>query len=225
MKNNYKQTIWYSLWFSIIEIMIWVFIFSLWIISIFAIIIATINVNTYNKNHIIASNLAREQLELVRNIRDTNYIRIQRYNQLDQKITNYNKVLESHSSYDEEKLIQIWQKYKIENDFSDTAPFSINMKKFENIFKEWKENLNSDEMEYYRLCIDNDKKYIYCNGSTRLKPTRFYKYIDITQVSTKDDDTDIVINNAIKVKSKVIWYIKWYHEYEINTVIADRKRL
>jgi hypothetical protein len=38
--------------------------------------------NTYNKNHIIASNLAREQVELIRNVRDTNYKKLQRWNML-----------------------------------------------------------------------------------------------------------------------------------------------
>jgi hypothetical protein len=27
------------------------------------------------------------------------------------------------------------------------------------------------------------------------------------------------------LKSKVIWYIRWYHEFEVNSIIADWKRL
>jgi hypothetical protein len=52
------------------------------IISVFSIIINTLNLNEYNKNYIIAANLAREQIELVRNIRDSNYEKIQIYNQI-----------------------------------------------------------------------------------------------------------------------------------------------
>jgi hypothetical protein len=40
------------------------------------------NLNDYNKNYIVASNLAREQLELIRNIRDNNYKKVQIYNQI-----------------------------------------------------------------------------------------------------------------------------------------------
>ncbi|MDR1945430.1 MAG: hypothetical protein LBQ59_05220 [Candidatus Peribacteria bacterium] len=52
------------------------------IISVFSIIINTLNLNEYNKNYIIAAGLAREQIELVRNIRDSNYSKIQIYNQI-----------------------------------------------------------------------------------------------------------------------------------------------
>jgi len=45
-------------------------------------IVTTLSLNDYNKNYIIASYLAREQLELVRNIRDSNYKKIQVYNQI-----------------------------------------------------------------------------------------------------------------------------------------------
>jgi hypothetical protein len=40
------------------------------------------NINNYNKDFIIASNLAREQVELIRNIRDTNYKKFQKWNLL-----------------------------------------------------------------------------------------------------------------------------------------------
>jgi len=46
-------------------------------------------VNDYNKNYIIASNLAREQIELVRNIRDANYKNIQNYNQINPNKVDY----------------------------------------------------------------------------------------------------------------------------------------
>ena len=50
---------------------------------------STININTYNKNYTIASNLAREQIELIRNIRDTNYRKIQVWNMKEPGGTNY----------------------------------------------------------------------------------------------------------------------------------------
>jgi hypothetical protein len=39
-----------------------------------------LRVNDFNENYIIASNLAREQLELVRNVRDSNYMVLKPYN-------------------------------------------------------------------------------------------------------------------------------------------------
>jgi hypothetical protein len=50
--------------------------------------------NDYNKNYIIATNLAREQLELVRNIRDSNYKQIKKYNQINPSNNDYENVFE-----------------------------------------------------------------------------------------------------------------------------------
>ncbi|MDQ7009176.1 MAG: hypothetical protein Q9M94_02700, partial [Candidatus Gracilibacteria bacterium] len=88
MKKNilHKQAM------SIIEVMIAIFIFTLGISSVFMIISSAGNINTYNKSFIIASNLAREQVELIRNIRDTNYIKFQKWNMLKPNSTNYSLV-------------------------------------------------------------------------------------------------------------------------------------
>ncbi|MDP2396470.1 MAG: hypothetical protein Q8M44_06510 [bacterium] len=47
-----------------------------------------------NKNYIIAVNLANEQIELVRNIRDSNYKKIQKYNMINPSSNNYTNVFE-----------------------------------------------------------------------------------------------------------------------------------
>ena len=93
---------------SIIEVMIAIFIFTLWVASVLMIITSTAWVNTYNKNFIIASNLAREQIELIRNIRDTNYKKFQKWNMLRPETTSYNVVFKE------------WSFYKIENNSSGT---------------------------------------------------------------------------------------------------------
>jgi hypothetical protein len=50
--------------------------------------------NDYNKNYIVTSNLAREQIELVRNIRDSNYQQLKKYNQINPANAEYDKVFE-----------------------------------------------------------------------------------------------------------------------------------
>ena len=200
-----------NLWFSILEIMIWVFIFSLWIISIYMIMVATVNMNLYNKNYIIAINIAREQLELVRNIRDSNYEEIKKYNQINPSNENYDDVIE------------LWTYYKIENDFSDSAPFTISMEPmygYDASMHEWESNITSSQMQEHELCLDTENRYVYCL-TTPWKETKFFKYIYVSQVG----DANGVIENAMKIKSKVIWYAKWYHEFEVDTIIADWKRL
>lgn len=69
--------------FSIIELMVGIFIFTLGLLSVYMVLMTSINANERNKNAIVASNLAREQIEILRNIRDTNYKKLQIWNQQD----------------------------------------------------------------------------------------------------------------------------------------------
>ena len=195
MKKNNKKA------FSIIEILVWMFIFSLWILSVYAIIMSSMNLNEYNKNYIIASNLAREQLELVRNIRDSNYIKIQKYNQINPADT--------YIWWSSPDIFTIGNNYTIENDYSSTASFPIKVQQI------W-------ATDSYDLCLDSFNKYVYdCTTSSWNKKTSFSKYITISEVK----EWNTVINNTFKVTSKVIWYKRWKHEFEVDMIVADWKRL
>ena len=186
---------------TLIEVMIAIFIFTLWIASVFMIITSAGNINSYNKNFIIASNLAREQVELIRNIRDTNYKKFQKWNMLRPNSTNYNTVFKADKFY------------KIENDFSSSAKFHIKSE----------ETTKSDIFNnIYRLCLNSNNRYIYCNLDNSLKKTPFYKYIEIKQLK---DSNWTVIKDSLKINSKVYWKQKWTHKIEIPTILADYKRL
>jgi hypothetical protein len=63
--------------------------------SIFMVISSSINVNSLNKNIIIASNLASEQIEIIRNIRDNNYANFRKWNYIPNSSSDYLKVLEA----------------------------------------------------------------------------------------------------------------------------------
>jgi len=59
--------------FSILEIIIAIFIIVLGLISVLSLIMQNIQVQYINKNMLIASQLAQEGVELVRNVRDNNW--------------------------------------------------------------------------------------------------------------------------------------------------------
>ncbi len=195
--------------FSIIEILVWIFIFSLWLVSIYAIIVSTLRINDYNSNYIVAANLAKEQIELIRNIRDSNYKVLKPYNL---KNPDWN-------SFTNEDKFEVWNKYIIENDFWENI-MSITLKDRTSLFEEWKENLNSESMQSYRLCITPDNFYTYNCEWNNIK-TEYYRVFYVDEV----EDKNWIINDAYKITSKVIWYKRWYHEFKINTILADWKRL
>ena len=162
--------------FSIIEVLIGIFIFSLGLVSIYALLVSSLQVNDYNKNAIIASNLAREQLELYRNIRDTNYKKLKVWNQIN-----------PNDLYNENKLFTPGEYYKIENDFTLAATSSIQVEKIEN-FAEWQDVL-STQMQSYRLCLNPQYLYTYdCSGWKQ--KTSFYRYLYIEK--SKNEAWDVI---------------------------------
>lgn len=203
-------------WMSIIEVIVAIFIFTMWLASIFLVITSSINLNEYWKNQIIASNLAREWLELVKNLRDSNYSNLHNWNLLNPNLSQGFEL--------EENLIQTWVYYKVELNYETIFPdFSIKLIKI-NDFEEGKAFINT-KMKDYELCINDNKKYTYnCNSNE--KKSGFYRYIKFEDLKYKDSTwNDIIMKDAYKVISKVIWYKKGYHEINLTTILANHKRL
>ena len=204
---------WHTYWFSIIEVLVGIFVFSLGLVSIYALLVSSLNINEYNRNGIIASNLSREQIELFRNIRDTNYKKLNVWNQINPET--------SYSSSNLFSTGATGSYYKLENDFS-WGDFPTIVQDISTWFLTWESNLTTPSMQSYRLCISWDWIYTYvCTwGNT---PTPFYKYVHVEQAI--DDISWLLIPGAFKITSKVIWFKKWYHEYEIKTLITDWRRI
>lgn len=59
--------------FSLVEIIIILFIISMGMLGVLSLIIQNIQSQTYNKNNLIAFQLAQEGIELVRMVRDSNW--------------------------------------------------------------------------------------------------------------------------------------------------------
>jgi len=195
--------------FAIIELLVWIFIFSLWLVSIYAIIITTIRINDYNSNYIVATNLAKEQIELIRNVRDSNY----------QVLKPFDLIEPDWDSFELTDKLKTWNYYTIENIFWTNTDFPILINDINTWFLEWKENLNS--MVLSRLCLDDKNLYTYnCSDSDNVE-TEYYRFFYVDELK----NSNWTIDNAYKITSKVVWYKRWYHEFEINTVLADWKRL
>lgn len=189
-------------WFSIIEVLVWIFIFAIGLVSTYFLIVYTMSLNDYSKNSIISSNLSREWIELVRNIRDTNY-------------KNYYKWSKMPWS-DVYNLFQTWFYYKVENDFSNSSE-NVKIVKI-NDFAEGEKSL--EKMEEYRLCLDENSIYTY-DCSWENKKTYFYRYIKFDDVKYKTSSWIVVVNDALKLTSKTIWYNRGYHEVGLDTILSD----
>ena len=198
---------------SIIEVMIAIFIFTLWLASVFMVLSSAGNINSYNRDFIIASNLAREQVELIRNVRDTNYKKFQKWNMLRPESSNYNTVFTGSTTYlyKIENWNWVWWFHIKSSTWTYISDFRVALKDNSNILK-----------EEYRLCLKNDIKYIYCSWWAWEEITPFYKFMRIEQL--KDENWND-IKNSFKINSSVQWNKRWLHRIEVPTILADYKRL
>lgn len=182
------------------------FIFSLGIISVYAVISSSVRINDYNRHYIISSNLAREQLELLRNNRDYNYARIQKFDQINPANPDFSNTLEA------------WI-YQVENNFSALAGFPLKITKQNegsNFWVDILENANTALREKYRLYFDETQRiYTFNDDGGNNKKTPYIKYIEIS----RDQQDEIFIT------SKVIWESKGRHDFEIKTILTDWKQL
>ena len=201
--------------FSIIEVMIGIFVFSLWLVSIFALLASSLNVNELNKNSIIAGQLAREQIELVRNIRDTNYKNLKLWNQQDPSVSLSKTPVDE--TIDPDKVFFPDNYYFVENNYANGEIIVDNLW---SSLLEGQENLSS-MIWNYDICFDSENRYVRCSGSN-IDATKFFKYL---KVEKAQDDLWNDIENAYILTSKVIWYVRGYHEFEIKTIITDWRRI
>ena len=72
--SNFKFQISNDFGFTIMEMVVVVFIISIGLIGVLSLVVQNVQVEYVNKNMIIASQLAQEGLELVRNVRDNNWV-------------------------------------------------------------------------------------------------------------------------------------------------------
>lgn len=200
--------------------MVGIFIFTMGLISIYALLVASLKVSDYNKNAIIAWNLAREQIEILKNIRDTNYKTLHIWNQID-PLENFSSTTELFTSTETAS----GSYYTIENDFNVWGSFPVRVQDISAFFVEGIDNMDDPWMRQYKLCQNiSTLIYVTCPSTipADLIETYFYRYL-LLEPARYEDDT--IIPESFQVTSKVIWYKRWYHEFDIKTLITDWRRI
>ncbi|MDD2515693.1 MAG: type II secretion system protein [Candidatus Gracilibacteria bacterium] len=209
--------------FTIIELMAGIVIFTLGILSVFSLVSSTINISVKTREQVIASNIAREQIEFIKNIRNTNWLKFQ---ELEQNWDNLNDYLNTPTTSrkigellnDRNPLYLI-----IENNYGDiNSPININI--IGPGFDESENKINKSDFEG-NLYIDGEGRYVH--KSTDNKPTKLKSYIKISRLESKDEKNGgnkITINEAYKIDSVVISMEKGLNKYVISTIISNWKK-
>ncbi|EKE30131.1 MAG: hypothetical protein ACD_2C00038G0008 [uncultured bacterium (gcode 4)] len=209
MKTGFKNNKW---WFTMVELLVAILIFTLWWLSAYLLVYSAMSSSVKAKNEMIAWNLAREKIELVKNIRDTNWVRSLDWNRLD------NWVVENPWSVP----YLTWGYYKIENSFQldDASRPSIKIIKMSPSFTETKNNILNPATIQDRtmLCLDDKWRYNY-TCSPWEKPTKFYALLKVSPlVST------VAVDNAFRLDAIIYNYDRSFNKYVVSTIITDWKR-
>ena len=211
-------------WFSIIEVMIWLFVFALWLVSIFMMLSGSITMSNYSRNLIVASNLANEQVELYKNIRDSNYKKVKNWIQTDPSENDHDwSDIDLEWDYDARDFFKKDYFYKIENNYSDSATFPILVQVDDPLSDTGDDSFDlPDGIEEFQLCVDDIGRYTYDCSWTN-KKTPYYRFLYLADA--EHDWSTNPIDWAYRVTSKVIWTQGSKFETEISTIVTDWKKL
>gem|GEM_PF-869745 len=74
-------------------------------------------------------------------------------------------------------------------------------------------------MPDYQLYLDSQNRYTYHKKDNT--PTHFYRYLSFEDVVYGVGENAKSVGDALKIRSKVIWYQHGYHEVQLETILTD----
>ena len=175
----------------------------------------------YSKNIVVGANLANEQIELYKNMRDSNY----------NKIYPWNYIITGNTYNDSGDDFTPGTVYKIENDYAWDFPIKV-----ETVWNDVAlldiDDFDPVKLDTFRLCIDQQNRYVYCPtpNNANLEETQFYRLLVVEEAEVnrqkliKDENWVAVDDVAYKVTSKVYWTGRRFSETEVSTIVTDWKK-
>lgn len=203
-----------SWWYTIIELIVAIVIFTIWWLSAFLLVYSSITSSILSKNEIITANIAREKIELIQNLRDSNWLQFRNWDKL-------------NNAWLPEQTLTWWY-YIIENDFgsSESSP-KIKIKKLSSSFNEnytyLRNPTNSEDRT--NICINSSGKYAQIDCDSEDTKTPFYAFVKIEPLYTEDENWNrIEVKDAFKIYSKIADTQKRFKLYSYNTIITNWKK-
>ncbi|MCH2189273.1 hypothetical protein MK079_05610 [Candidatus Gracilibacteria bacterium] len=185
---------------SLLEVMVTITLFMVGLVSVYSVVSSTLRLNEYNKNFIIASQLAREQMEMVSHIRDYNFVNIRNWKALDASGSNF---WQTGNYY----TVQNTPGYFLDLDIQQIPDFAEG------------ESYLTTNMASYKMCLNSENKYRY-DCETDVTPG-FYRYLFVDEVRDEFGNRE---PDALKFVSRVIWYKGGYEQTDISLILTDWQR-
>lgn len=204
--------------FTLVELIVGMLIFSIGMTGILALLHSTINNSLYSRYEIVAGNLLREEIELVKNIRNSN---VRNFIPYDSVIIDGSTATGLASGT-----------YIVENNFaySGVSIQSTDGKVLKMPVKLKPITLTGDIANRFslsRLYLDAQGRYTHTPTATG---TIYASYIIISPLTFSDGDDNTI---AVEKDGKTQWYTidarvlvqsRGYQEYDLKSLITDWKK-
>ena len=198
--------------FTILELMVAITVFTIGFVSVYLLLGTGITLATQGRDEIIAANLLREQVELVKNLRDSNWIAYR----------TWDSIVESRDATTTGTGLAPGY-YTIESQYSDTRPIILHRL---DGFTGEKTKIIADRASLrpaIQVCRDSLGRYTHtCVASDK---TQFSSYIIVEPVSTGNSmGASIPVPGAYRIRAVVADIERGYREYTLTTMITDWKQ-
>lgn len=189
--NNYKK----NSGFTLLEMLIALSVISVGVMAAFTLSIANLNTTKANYQRVLAANLAREGIEIVRNIRDSNWLKIQSNFDCDENSANGTQLCAwDRGLYQNKSIVD----YNFNGDLGDEIDYDSSV---EDCF---------NAANTCKLKEDNTHLYQHVSGTD----TNMARLITLKAICRDTDGSEPVPNtHGIKI-AEDIESCGWFDEYE-----------
>lgn len=194
--------------------MVGIVIFTLGFLGAYLLIQSANNASIRSRDEIIGANIMREQIELLKNMRDTNWLQFRTWDSIE--------LAKPSTVIDSTLLTNTF--YTIANNYQDTKPLRI--EKF--VLPSLNQNDVVQEFQksdsHIRLCIDSLGRYTHdCTGSNR--KTNYASFMKVESLVTKNSTTNtpIPVDRAHKITVYFMSLNSGYRLSTMSTIITDWK--
>lgn len=192
---------------TLVEVIIAILVVSMGAATATSLVVTALGSNLYNKDTLVATNLAIEGIETVRNVRDTNWLKFSFdaehcWNIRPEQASCNNKIVGGFYSLGKDLSA------KIDNDLDLKNGSSINNDLFKLKYFDLNVNANDPKSDSDGDANkNNDKDFIGSNyaGATEVGNIKFFRSIQIIYSDINGNAADENNGQIIKITSKVQW--------------------
>lgn len=194
--------------------MVGIIIFTLGFLGAYLLIQSASNASLRSRDEIIGANIMREQIELLKNMRDTNWIQFRKWDSIEL----------AKPSMESDTTLRSGNFYSIASNY--TGGKSIHIEKIvlpslstQDMTKEFQKDHSA-----IRLCTDSLGRYVHdCTGTnTKTSYASFFKVEPLMTTNTLTN-TPITVDRAYKITVFFVSFSTGYRITNMSTIITDWK--